>query len=426
MKKKIARYAFLVLALLQGGSVAGQAADLVVGPDESISSLKQALELARPGDTILLKSGVYQEGTVLVDKSVQIIGQGFPVLDGEDEYQIMTVTADNVVIRGIEFRNVGVSFVEDNAAIKLEGVSGARIVENRFIEAFFGVYLAQSQKTLIEGNEFYGTGTREATTGNGIHLWYCKEITIRNNKINGHRDGIYFEFVEDSKVERNLSWGNLRYGLHFMFSDRCEYLKNVFRQNGAGVAVMYTHNMSMHDNLFEKNWGSAAFGLLLKEITDSYITNNRFYKNSIGLYTEGSNRLHVRENTFEENGWAVKIMANSMESEFVRNNFINNTFDVATNSRQNFNTFDSNYWSSYTGYDLNRDGIGDVPFRPVRLFSYIVEKQQTAMILSRSFFIDILDIAERIVPMLTPETLVDAHPRIKKLNVPTGDKENEG
>ncbi len=426
MKRQAGIAVFLYAVFIFSGSAVLQAGQILVGPQEKITSLGQAVELAAPGDTILIKPGHYKEGPVLIDKSLRIIGEGFPVFDGEDEHQIMTVTADDVLIQGIEFHNVGVSFVEDNAAIKLEGVSGARIINNRFYDAFFGVYLAKSQKSLLEDNEFYGTGKRETTSGNGIHLWYCKEITVRNNKINGHRDGIYFEFVEDSIIEGNLSWGNLRYGLHFMFSDRCEYLNNTFRHNGAGVAVMYTRNMIMHDNLFEKNWGSAAFGLLLKEITDSRITNNRFYKNSIGLYTEGSNRMHVAENVFEENGWAVKVMANSMENVFTRNNFISNTFDVATNSRQNFNTFDGNYWSSYTGYDLDRNGIGDVPFRPVRLFSYIVEKQQTAMILSRSFFIDILDIAERIVPMLTPETLVDAHPLTKPLNLSTGVKENEG
>ena len=107
-------------------------------------------------------------------------------------------------------------------------------------------------------------------------------------------------------------------------------------------------------------------------------------------------------------------MANSMQNHFAGNQFLENSFDVATNSRQNFNTFEGNYWSAYRGYDLNRDGIGDVPFRPVRLFSLIVEKQSASLILLRSFFIDMLDLAEQMLPMLTPETLIDRKPMMKR------------
>ena len=35
--------------------------------------------------------------------------------------------------------------------------------------------------------------------------------------------------------------------------------------NGAGVAVMYTHDVSMIGNTFSENSGSASYGLLLKD-----------------------------------------------------------------------------------------------------------------------------------------------------------------
>ena len=154
--------------------------------------------------------------------------------------------------------------------------------------------------------------------------------------------------------------------------------------------------------------------MLLKDITDSKITNNRFLNNSIAIFAENSNRIIVENNDFMENGWAVKIMANCLDNEFTGNNFIGNTFDVATNSRNNFSRFASNYWSGYRGYDLDRDGFGDVPFRPVRLFSLIVEQHSPALILQRSLFIDLLDMAENIFPVLTPETLVDEKPLLKE------------
>jgi nitrous oxidase accessory protein len=107
-------------------------------------------------------------------------------------------------------------------------------------------------------------------------------------------------------------------------------------------------------------------------------------------------------------------MANSQDNLFSRNNFVGNSFDVATNSRRSYSTFDGNYWDAYRGYDLDRDGVGDVPFRPVRLFSLIVERNEPSIVLLRSLLVTLLDAAERVVPVLTPETLVDERPSMER------------
>jgi nitrous oxidase accessory protein len=198
-----------------------------------------------------------------------------------------------------------------------------------------------------------------------------------------------------------------------MFSDSCEYRENTFENNGAGVAVMYTKNVLMEKNIFKHNWGAATYGILLKDITDSDIINNHFEENSTALYIEGCNRIQIKYNNFIKNGWSIKLMANSMGNSIIDNNFISNSFDISTNSRQNFNTFENNYWSEYSGYDLDKDGFGDIPFRPVSMFSIIVESQPTALILLHSIFIKILDIAEKVIPALTPNTLIDPKPRMQ-------------
>jgi nitrous oxidase accessory protein len=157
--------------------------------------------------------------------------------------------------------------------------------------------------------------------------------------------------------------------------------------------------------------------LLLKEIRDSEISGNRFIENTVGVHAEGSNRLHVSRNEFVSNGYAARVMANSMEGTFVENNFIGNAFDVVTNSRQNFNRFDSNYWSEYRGYDLDHDGVGDVPHHPVRLFSLLVEKAPPGLALLGSLFVHLIDTAERVMPVFTPETLVDHSPSMAALAI---------
>ena len=389
--------------------------DLYVEHGGAINTISRAILLSKNGDRIIVAAGRYAEGTIVVNKSVSIIGEGEVIVDGEGQGEIFTVTANNVTIQGLIIQNSGISYVQENAGVRLKEVRNCTIQNNQFIMNFFAIYLAKCSDCLIRNNNIRSKGTTESSSGNGIHLWACRKVTIEDNTITGHRDGIYFEFVKEGRIIHNVSEQNLRYGLHFMFSDSCLYSGNTFRENNAGVAVMYTKGMIMTENLFEHNWGPSSYGILLKDISDSDIEKNTFIGNSTGLYMEGSARMKIRKNDFTQNGWAIKLMANSYDNTFSDNNFIGNSFDVATNSRNNFNIFEGNYWSAYSGYDLDRDGVGDVPFRPVSLFSVITQQQPVSLILLRSFMVSILDAAEKIIPVLTPETLLDSKPMIRRI-----------
>ncbi|HNF72260.1 MAG TPA: NosD domain-containing protein, partial [Chitinophagaceae bacterium] len=197
------------------------------------------------------------------------------------------------------------------------------------------------------------------------------------------------------------------------FSHNDSYITNLFRRNGAGVAVMFSHGVKMFNNTFDENWGDAAFGILLKEISDSYVEGNHFRKNTSGIYMEGANRVHIERNVFAQNGWAIKIQASCMDVNLKKNNFLGNTFDVGTNGTLVLNNFNGNYWDKYEGYDLNRDHIGDIPYRPISMFSMIVEQNPPVMILFRSIMVMLLDKTEKILPTLTPENLRDEYPLMK-------------
>jgi len=234
--------------------------------------------------------------------------------------------------------------------------------------------------------------------------------------VEGHRDGIYFEFVSNSVIEKNYSTKNIRYGLHFMFSNSDSYVGNTFKDNGAGVAVMYSKDVLMLENFFDHNWGPNAYGLLLKEISDARIFSNKFDKNTVGILMESTNRIDVTNNTFRDNGWAMRIQASCNENTVGYNDFYSNTFDVATNGSLSLNKFYSNYWDKYEGYDINKDGVGDVPYHPTSMYSMVIEQNPNALILLRSFMVNLLDKAEKAIPSLTPENLVDDKPLMKRIH----------
>ena len=161
------------------------------------------------------------------------------------------------------------------------------------------------------------------------------------------------------------------------------------------------------------NWGTASYGLLLKEIYDAEVSHNLFSRNTIGIYIDGTSRIEYTANIFEGNGWGLKISGGCYANNFVSNDFLGNAFDVSYHSKMNDNTFNGNYWSSYSGYDLDTDGVGDVPYRPVKLFSYIVNQTPESIVLLRSLFIDILNFSEKVTPVFTPDNLIDNQPLMR-------------
>ena len=110
----------------------------------------------------------------------------------------------------------------------------------------------------------------------------------------------------------------------------------------------------------------------------------------------------------------MKIAGACYTNAFEDNDFVHNTFDLSYNSKLNDNVFDSNYWSDYAGYDLNKDGIGDHPYRPVKLFSYVIGRTPESIILLRSLFIDIINFSEKVSPVFTPDGLLDNSPKMKR------------
>ena len=368
------------------------------------------MAIATAGDTIVVKAGTYREGNVQITLPVTIMGEGIPVFDGENEHEIFTVSSDNVTIQGLKFVNTGTASMKDVAAIKVLDSKYVTISGNQFDEAFFAIHFSNCMQSVVKNNILRATALAEYEIGNGIHMWKCDQMTIDNNQIRGHRDGIYFEFVTNSHITNNTSEGNVRYGLHFMFSHNDEYRHNAFINNGAGVAVMYTKNVKMYDNTFERNWGGASYGLLLKDIADSEVIGNHFIKNTIAIHIEGVSRTEFKNNDFRENGYAVRLQASSDDNVFTHNNFLSNTFDFATNGTMVLNSIDNNYWDRYQGYDLNHDGIGDVPYRPVNMYAMIVERIPSAVLLWRSFLVMLMDRAEKVIPVVTPENLKDNSP----------------
>lgn len=404
------RIAVLIMFALSYTRIYGT--DFYVTDKDDVSRI---INHAHKGDRIIFRNGTYRLSKIEMTKPLTLEGERGVIIDGLGQGSIFVIKSDSVTIKNMTIRNSGFSYIEDRAAVKVFK-SHYSFIENCVItNCFMGIHMLESENCFIRNNTITGTAINETQTGNAIYLFTCKNITVENNNAQKHRDGIYIEFSTDSKFRRNTCMHNIRYGLHFMFSHNNEYARNNFSENGAGVAVMYSRNIYMHDNIFADNWSAIANGLLLKDIKDSRIERNIIKRNTVGVYAEGVMRTSISDNDIASNGWGLRILGDSEDNKIENNNFVANTFEVVTNATVNKNKFYENYWSNYSGYDLNHDSFGDIPHSPVKLFTYIIEEVPAAVILMRSLFIDILDLSEKITPVLTPANLTDTKPRMHKI-----------
>ncbi len=400
--------AFLLLMVTQ----ASPAGLITVCRECPFQAIEPALAAAERGDTIFVQSGAYRAVNVELTTPVVLLGAEGAVLDGAGEGYVLKILTDSVSISGFEIVNSGRSYTKDYAAIYAFKANHFQITDNHIQDPFFGLLIEKSHHGLITGNLIHGVSAKEDDAGNGIHLWHCSNVLVEDNEVYQMRDGIYLEFVEESQVVGNTAHDNVRYGLHFMFSNHDDYLNNTFERNGAGVAVMFSKFITMRENRFLQNWGTASYGLLLKEIYDAEVTDNLFSENTVAIYMDGTTRINYTNNRLVQNGWAIKVSGGCYANHFIRNDFVSNSFDVSYNTKMNDNTFHGNYWSDYVGYDLDQDGIGDVPYRPVKLFSYIVNRTPETIILLRSLFVDIINFSEKVSPVFTPDELVDERPSL--------------
>jgi nitrous oxidase accessory protein len=410
-------FILFIFLLLWYGVNSAMGAIITVGKNGTFTSIQPALLAARPYDTVQVNGGIYREGNIQVNGPVTLIGIGRPTIDGQYRDEQFTITSSDVNLQGFEIINSGILHMKDIAGIKVLASARVKIHDNILRNCNFGIYLSNTALCTVSDNRISGKPGEELNSGNGIHCLKGDSLQIIRNEITGQRDGIYFEFITNSAISNNISYDNMRYGLHFMFSHSNRYTANRFSANGAGVAVMYSRNVDMHENSFDRNWGPSSYGILLKDISDSRITHNRFENNSAGIYMEGSNRIQLEDNLFSGNGWALRVQASCSDNRICGNNFTGNTFDVSTNGQTQLNRFESNYWDKYEGYDLDHNGKGDVPYWPVSLFSMIVEQMPAGLLMIRSLMVYLLDRAEKILPALTPALLVDDSPAMRYIPI---------
>ena len=410
--KSTTRRALTTLICLSFSIITLSARTIEVGEGKAFSSINAALHKAKAKDEILIYGKKIYKEHLVIQKPITLKGVGTPIIDGGQRGDVIKVNADNVTIEGLQIQNSARSSQVDYCGVHVKDAQFVTVRNCVFRKNQFSVMFQNCKNGLIANNNISSNIKYNPIMGNAVHCWKSDNMHITGNNIGHNRDGIYLEFVNNSHIDHNTVSGCARYGLHFMFSHFNVYNSNRFNHNQAGVAVMFAHNVEMINNTFEFNRGTSSYGLLIKELQYSTIKWNRFLDNTVGLLIDGGSDLNVHHNVIKNNGWGMRLISASTNDTIVHNNFLGNTFDMTTNVSYNRNNVNGNYWDKYEGYDLNKDGYGDVPFHPLSLFSMLAEQNENVLFFFHSFLMNLLDATEKVLPSITPDNYVDNYPHM--------------
>lgn len=445
MGRKILLCFFTILLLVLGGADPAAAATLEVKPGGPLSNLQQALQEAKDGDTIVVQQGHYR-GNLVLNKAVSLIGLDNPVIDGVEQGDVITVLSSGVTVKGFTITGSGNQLENSDAGVKVRSVQGVTIEDCKIANNLFGIYLDRAAGITITHNEIKGRRTKSLVqdgeseesnpftgqhagfageTGDGIHLFAASGNTIQNNVISQTRDGIYFNYAQENKVIGNEVSG-VRYGIHYMYSDDNYFGENLLTHNVAGAALMFSKRIVLKNNVFAHSRGHRAYGILFATCDHSVAEGNILVDNTRGVFFDTSLHNTFRGNLLDRNDVGLDLISSSSNNLFVENNFMDNLQQVAMvtgrvgEGNRFFAEGKGNYWNDYRGFDLDRDGTGDIAHKTGDPFTYLMTKSPAVRLFLNSPAATALEFSERMFPVIDIPKVEDRYPlsQPRKIEVP--------
>jgi nitrous oxidase accessory protein len=383
----------------------------------AVSPLQARVDGARPGDTVVVAAGTYR-GDLLIDRPLTLRGDGRVILIGSGTGSVMRIRAADVTIENLEIDGLGRGdLARDTSGIHV-AAPRATIRGCTIRNALFGVYLREAHGAAVERTTVRGVpGLTAGEKGSGIHVWNTERFRVTDSRVFEARDGFYIQSSPHGYLARNVA-SDLRYGLHYMFSDDNVFEDNVFQRADAGTALMYSKRITFRRNQFLHNRGFASVGLLFKSCDDVLAEDNLIADNARGIFLEGSYRNTFRRNVVAESDTAIVLYDSTGDVRFESNAFVGNFTPLTLVGRRTDTVFADNYWSDNDEPDLDGDGITDRPYRLSNVFDHLRGNLTAADLFAQGLGASVLAAAERTFPVLSPVPVADPRPLARPPRLP--------
>lgn len=393
--------------LLQNFSIAVHAE---IREIEAGASLQDAINKAGARDTLILQAGVYS-GPIVIDRPLELLGNNGVIIDGQGVGRVVSIAASDVTVRGLTIRNSGDSLATEDAGIFVtpEG-DRAQVEDNLLTGNLIGIYLKGPDNALVRNNVIIGSKNPHVNDrGNGVQLWNTPGSVVEGNDISLGRDGIFVTTSRDN-IFRNNIMRDLRFAVHYMYTNDSTVAGNQSSGNHVGYALMYSNNLEVHNNVSD---GDRDRGLFLNFANESNISGNQINGAEKCFFIYNANYNRIDKNHFSNCEIGIHFTAGSEGNDVYGNAFVDNRTQVkyvgtryvewSLNGRGNF-------WSDNPAFDLDDDGIADQAYLPNDMVDQLLWRHPLAKLLLNSPAMQVLRWAQSEFPSLHPGGVNDSAP----------------
>jgi nitrous oxidase accessory protein len=392
----------VVMLLLSSPSVFADT--LMVSPASTLRTIPEALDAASEGDTIIVRGGIHP-GPLTVTKRVSLIGEAWPVIDGGGRGTVLTLATPEIVLRGFLIRGSGDVLAAEDTGVLIHG-SGTVIEGNRFEDVLFGIHVRHAPGSVVRDNIFSGKSLPVARRGDVIRVWYSDDVRIEGNTVLDGRDVVLW-FSKHLTIRDNIIRRG-RYGLHFMYCDDAAVEDNEVSENSVGIYLMYSARLRLVGNRMLRNRGPSGYGLGLKDMEQTHVEDNVIADNRAGLFIEHATDGIFKHNVIGYNDTGVYVWPSARGNQFLGNTLIENGEQVSAEGAvtAGLNVWRGNFWSDYRGFDIDGDGVGDRPYRAMRLFERLTDRYTALRLYRDSPAVHALEFAASLFPVFAPQPKV--------------------
>jgi nitrous oxidase accessory protein len=437
----------LMVALWAAIASSAGAAERIVTPTDRLT-LPAVVQQAAAGDRIILRPGKYP-GRLVIAKALTIEGDRGAEILGDGTGSVITIDAPGVALRGLEISGSGMDLeTMDSGVFATQAATGAIIEDNSVIGNLYGVYVHGAANSMTRRNRIVGLKSeRLSESGNGVTVWNAPGAEVRDNDISFGRDGIATNASKHNVFDGNR-FTNVRFAIHYMYTNDSEIRGNVSTGNLVGYAIMFSTRLKIIGNVSD---GDRDHGLLLNFANNSLVTGNRIRghlqpesrwtmagnRGSADMVTDNTasqeegdqsgfrpgpekcvfiynaNKNRILGNEFNGCAIGIHFTAGSEGNVISGNAFINNRTQVKYAGTRYVDWSDKgrgNFWSDNQAFDLDGDGIGDNPYRPNDLVDKVLWTSPQAKVLTTSPAVQVIRWAQAQFPAILPGGVTDSHP----------------
>ncbi|STZ76626.1 nitrous oxide reductase family maturation protein NosD [Bergeriella denitrificans] len=388
------------------------AAVIGVSPQDDVQAV---IARAQAGDTLRFAPGVY-ETKIRIDKPLTLEGPADrrAEIRGDRTGRTIAVHAPDVAIRNLTVSKSGLILPDMDAGIYLEETAERALVEhNDILDNSVGVYIHGARDALVRANTIIGNAElRTNERGNGVTVWNAPGAQVSDNDISKGRDGI-FSNTSSHNTYKNNRFTDVRFAVHYMYTNDSEVSGNISIGNNIGYAMMFSDRIKVFGNIAVN---SRDQGIMLNYVNHSEIADNIIYRADKCVFVYNANYNRILGNHFEQCAMGIHFTAAIEGTELSDNSFINNESQVKYVSTRFLDWGEDgrgNYWSDNSAFDLDGDGIADSAYRPNGITDQIIWRAPVARLLMNSPAVSIVKWAQSQFPAILPGGVTDSKPLMK-------------